>query len=282
MKRAIGILLVLTTFLFGAMLAMAQDEETEDSYRADAIEQQAKTGAAGKNGIPLIFSAMLRYEAHTADDPRDAAGRTPPGINAGLNDDYFYTILSMTGQVTEHVLLNGFTGYRYGIEDDQREAVLFGVNYLLNYPNYRITLGYSFNATDYASDRIDSDRFSLSILNIFKRPHSEKVFKLTTTLAGKTDWSESRTWNEKLTLPFIVDKRGSGSVSYTYGYNLVADGQIYNQYSLVYGYALSKRTKLSAEYMHVQRTDSFLFVNTGDRFYPDDDNVFRLTWMQTY
>lgn len=279
MKRVIGILLVPVIFLFGAMLATAQDEETEDSYRADAIEQQAKTGVAG-NGIPLVFSAMLRYEAHTADDPRDAAGQTPPGINAGLNDDYFYTILSMTGQVTKHVLLNGFTGYRYGIEEGEREAVLFGVNYLLNYPNYRITLGYSYNATDYATSRLDSDRFSLSVMNVFKRPNSEKVFKLTTSLAGKTDWSESRTWNEKLALPFTSGKRGSGSVSYTYGYNLVADGQIYNQYSAVYGYALSKRTKLSAEYLFVQRTDSFVASNVV--FYPDDDSVFRLTWMQTY
>lgn len=271
MKRAIGILLMFAVFLVGARFAAAQDDETESKYQDDAIEQQTKAGAAGKD-LNVIFSAMLRYEAHTADDP--------PGTDAGLNDDYFYNMFSMTGQITKHVLVNGFMGYRYGIEHEQRDATLFGVNYLLNYPNYRITVGYSHNATDYATSRIDSDRLSLSILNIFNRPNSEKVFKLTTTLAGKTDWSESRTWNEKLTLPFPVNKRGSGSVSYTYGYNLVADGQIYNQYSLVYGHAFSKRTKLSAEYLYVQRTDSF--VISGVVYHPDDDSVFRLTWMQIY
>lgn len=250
-KRLSAVLILLAVILVAATSAFAAEQKTFD----------------------WTYNTMIRYEAHTADDP--------PNSNAGLNDDFFITMYSMTGAMTKHVLANFYVGYKLTVEANEREANMFGANYIMNHPTYRLTIGYSMNDTDYASQRSDTDRLSINLVKPVRLCHNCKnsSINLNTTLAARTNWSDDRTLNQKIEFPFKHRKNGSGNVSYTYGYNFVSDGQIYNQYNVAYNYALSKRTRISADYLFIGRVDSF---NVGGVTYePDDDNVFRFTWSRT-
>lgn len=247
MKKATGMLIALALFLGAALPATAKSKD-------------------------MIYNLMIRYEAHTAEDP--------PGTNAGLNDDYAYTVFSATKKLTPHTLLSGFYSFRAGMESEARNANLLGLTYMVNYKYYKLSAGYSFSDNDTSDEKIDADRLSFSVSNTFNpTQHSNIALTMTNSYSTRTDWDTEQTWNCKLALPYKAGKTTTGTVSYTYGYSFDRSGKVYNQYNAVVTQSLSKRDKLSLDYLFVQRADSY--VIRGSNYEPDDDNVIRVTWSRT-
>lgn len=210
------------------------------------------TAAQAKRDTGPNFYSLTRYETH------DQEG----------DGDFLYQGLFMAG-----TLQSGYQGMvsyinKFDLSDERTESHIGGVT-LTNLRTNRLTLIYSYshygNPEDATTTQSDSDRW---LFMAKWKPGNVRTsrFTLFSSYTSATDFSDSRTYNTKIKYKFSLTDRLFSGLYAQNSYNFNLSGVVFNMYGLDLSYTISRRYKLSLNYI-------FIDMRAGT---VDDDNILQL------
>ncbi len=206
---------------------------------------------ANKNSLSLHH--LTRFETHTQTG----------------NSDFMYN-----GFFIIKSLQPGYTAFlsylnKYSLDDDQTDSNIVNVS-ISNQRSKRLSLLYSYtNSTSPGNARThptgnDSDRW-LFLAQYALRQSERTKLSLYSSFSTATDFSDSRTLNEKLKYDLRFTHNWKVSVSAQYSYNLNLDDNIFNLYSAELSKRFSRTTKFALSYILVDMQTGVI----------DDDDIFQ-------
>lgn len=207
------------------------------------------TGASAKKDSVTLHH-LTKYETHTQTG----------------NSDFLYNGIFMVKK-----LQPGYTAFlsylnKYDVDNELTDSHIANVT-VSNARSKRLSLMYSYTNSTQPANAVtrptgnDSDRW-LFLVNYALKQDKKMKLSLVSSFTTATDFSDSRSINEKLKLSFNLTETWSAAISAQYSYNMNIEDNLFNLYTAELSRRLSKTTKF---------TISYLFVDMQTDVIEDDD-----------
>ncbi len=242
-----------------------ESDKKEEKEMDRGIEEQFKPQASKPRAIS-IGNVIVRYETHSSPYEQKSYVYGLFAVSHSINKRHISTLYFITKQTTG--------SYN---QDDQ---LIVGANFLrFNSPSTIIAIGGSSSEHPAPKPFFDpgtTNNFFTSITWIpSKTKDTETRVSLIYASSKKADMNKTFSGRFSYSFPFSNLK---AEVYYQYVHSLDFDYKISDIYSASLTKTLSKRAKLSVEWLFV---DPVYEAEPG-RLEPEDDSIFRLTFAKSY